>query len=161
MSVNAYQPHVLVLPEDEANRQMANGFVLHAHLKPRNIQILPPSGGWGKVLNSFVNDHIAGLRKYPHRHLVLLIDFDGHVEERRDHFVAQFPPDVRERVFLLGTSSEPEPLKKSHGNSLEAIGKQLATECERDETELWAHRLLAHNAAERQRLNAKVKAILF
>jgi hypothetical protein len=161
MSVNVYQPHVLVLPEDDANRQMANGFVLHAHLKQRNIQILPPSGGWGKVLASFVNDHIAGLRKYPHRHLVLLIDFDDHVDERREHFVAQFPPDVRERVFLLGTSSEPEPLKKSHGNSLEAIGKQLATECERDETELWAHRLLAHNAAERQRLNAKVKAILF
>lgn len=103
MSVNAYQPHVLVLPEDDANRQMANGFVLHAHLKQHNIQILPPSGGWGKVLASFVSEHIAGLRKYPHRHLVLLIDFDDHVDARREHFVAQFPTDVRERVFLLGT----------------------------------------------------------
>lgn len=28
MSVNRYQPHVLVLPEDDANRQLANGFVL-------------------------------------------------------------------------------------------------------------------------------------
>jgi hypothetical protein len=28
MSVNKYLPHVLVLPEDDANRQMANGFFL-------------------------------------------------------------------------------------------------------------------------------------
>ena len=28
MSVNKYQPHVLVLPEDDANRQLANGFLL-------------------------------------------------------------------------------------------------------------------------------------
>jgi hypothetical protein len=26
--VNRYLPHVLVLPEDDANRQIANGFVL-------------------------------------------------------------------------------------------------------------------------------------
>jgi hypothetical protein len=28
MSVNKYHPHVLVLPEDDANRQLANGFLL-------------------------------------------------------------------------------------------------------------------------------------
>lgn len=28
MSVNKYKPHVLVLPEDDANRQLANGFLL-------------------------------------------------------------------------------------------------------------------------------------
>jgi len=28
MSVNGHLPHVLVLPEDDANRQLANGFVL-------------------------------------------------------------------------------------------------------------------------------------
>ena len=28
MSVNRHQPHVFVLPEDDANRQMAIGFIL-------------------------------------------------------------------------------------------------------------------------------------
>jgi len=27
MSPNQYQPHILVLPEDDANRQIANGFI--------------------------------------------------------------------------------------------------------------------------------------
>jgi len=39
MSVNVYKPHVLVLPEDDADRQIATGFLLDPSLKPRNIQI--------------------------------------------------------------------------------------------------------------------------
>lgn len=161
MSVNVYKLHVLVLPEDAANRQIANGFLLDPSLKLRNIQILTPSGGWGKVLDSFINDHVIGLRKYPLRYLVLLIDFDDNVDARRAQFLERFPDDVSDRVFLLGTSSEPEPLRMQCGDSLENIGKQLAGECCRDETDLWNHSLLAHNAGVRQLLNAKVKSILF
>jgi hypothetical protein len=90
---NKHKPHVIVLPEDDANRQIANGFLLDPSIKPRNIQVLNPAGGWGKVLDSFLEDHVAGLRKWPQRHL--------------------------------------------------------------------HHPLLAHNAAERARLNTKVKSILF
>ncbi len=161
MSVNVYKPHVLVLPEDDADRQIANGFLLDPSIKQRNIQVLPPAGGWGKVLDSFVEDHVANLRKFTFRHLVLLIDFDHHVEERQTLFLERFPADVKDRVFLLGTQSEPEPLRKECGDSLENIGKALAAECFQDETNLWAHSLLAHNAAERGRLNTKVKSILF
>lgn len=28
MSTNKFQPHVLIFPEDDANRQIANGFLL-------------------------------------------------------------------------------------------------------------------------------------
>jgi len=31
MSINKYEPHLLVLPEDDANRKIANGFILHCH----------------------------------------------------------------------------------------------------------------------------------
>lgn len=161
MSVNNHKPHVIVLPEDDANRQIANGFLLDPSIKLRNIQVLNPAGGWGKVLDRFLDDHVAELRKWPQRHLVLLIDFDGVVDSRTEQFASQFPEDVRDRVFLLGTQGEPEPLRKQYGDSLESIGKALATECYRDETKLWNHPLLAHNAAERMRLNAKVKPILF
>lgn len=88
---NKHKPHVIVLPEDDANRQIANGFLLDPSIK----------------------------------------------------------------------QGEPEPLRKQCGDSLENIGKALAAECYRDETSLWHHPLLAHNAAERARLNTKVKSILF
>ena len=45
MSVNKYRPHVYVLSEDDANRQIANGFLLHPDLLARNIQALPEVGG--------------------------------------------------------------------------------------------------------------------
>jgi hypothetical protein len=161
VSVNIHKPHVIVLPEDDANRQIANGFLLDPSIKLRNIQVLNPAGGWGKVLDSFLEDHVADLRKWPQRHLVLLIDFDDLVDSRTEQFVSQFPPDVRDRIFLLGTQGEPEPLRKQCGDSLENIGKALAAECYRNESHLWNHELLAHNESERLRLNAKVKSILF
>ncbi len=59
MSINKYKRHILVLPEDDANRQIANGFLLDPNLDVRAIQILPPSGGWKKVLNSFMDNHLS------------------------------------------------------------------------------------------------------
>ena len=53
MSVNKYMPHVLVLPEDDANRQLANGFQLDESLATRKMQILEEAGGWQEVLHCF------------------------------------------------------------------------------------------------------------
>ncbi|MDP2431356.1 MAG: hypothetical protein Q8O33_04945 [Pseudomonadota bacterium] len=161
MGINAYKPHVLVLVEDNANRDIANGFLLDPNVKARNIQVLSSSGGWSKVREDFLKTHVDGLRKYQNRYLVLLIDFDGKVTDRMAYFRQGIPDDVQDRVYLLGTRNEPEPLKKQYGDSLENIGKALAAECFRDETKLWAHDLLAHNENERKRLNERVKSILF
>jgi hypothetical protein len=43
--INKYQPHVIVLPEDDANRQIGNGFLQVPSLQARRIQILPEAGG--------------------------------------------------------------------------------------------------------------------
>lgn len=161
MSVNNHRPHVLVLPEDEANEELVNGFLLDPSIKLRSIQVLPCAGGWSKVLDSFVANHIAGLRQFKDRHLVLLVDFDDHVKERTALFIAAIPLDVADRVFLLGPKTEPEPLRKQLGVSREHIGKTLAAECLHDEDTTWQHNLLVHNATERARLNDKVKGILF
>lgn len=161
MSVNVYRPHVLVLAEDDANRQIANGFLLDPNIKTRNIQVLPSVGGWGKVLESFVSDHVDKLRQYSSRHLVLLIDFDGRIDDRKRLFFDGFPEDVRDRVFLLGTSSEPEPLRADCGKSLEEIGKSLAEECFHKNSTLWLHPLLVHNSSERQRMTDNVSEIIF
>lgn len=37
MSINKFRPHIHVLPEDEANRQIATGFLLGSHLNERVI----------------------------------------------------------------------------------------------------------------------------
>ena len=66
MSVNKYQPHVLVLPEDDANRQLANGFHLQvAWTRQRQMQVLPVAGGWNEVLNLFKSEHVLEMDRCP------------------------------------------------------------------------------------------------
>ncbi len=94
MSVNRYQPHVLVLPEDDANRQLANGFVLDLDAAVlTRIQVLEEVGGWHEVLNHLQSDHIADMNRYTNRFIVLLIDFDrnsGRLDDARNEFLSPF-----------------------------------------------------------------------
>jgi hypothetical protein len=48
MSLNKHKPHLIVLPEDDANRQIANGFINSSNVNQRAIQVLPPVGGLEK-----------------------------------------------------------------------------------------------------------------
>ncbi len=164
MSVNHYKDHLLILPEDDANRQLANGFLKDPALNLRRVQVLPIAGGWSKVRDTFIAAHVAQLKKYPLRHLVLLIDFDEQVEERTRIFKNLFSDlssNEYERVYLLGTRTEPEPLRKSCGISLEKIGEQLARDCAVGKSGLWQHEFLEHNQTELGRLESRVKPFLF
>lgn len=161
MSVNNHKPHVVILPEDDADRQIVNGFLLDPSLKARNVQVLNPSGGWARVLDSFKNDHINDLRQYPDRHFVMVIDFDTQGDSRRERFERAIPEDLRDRVYLLGSSQTPEALKNACRCSFESIGKQLAEACYSNTEGLWSQEMLADNQTERSRLNGAVKSILF
>jgi hypothetical protein len=159
MSVNKYLPHVLVLPEDDANRQLANGFSLELSLATRRLQILEEAGGWQEVLNRFKTDHLQEMDRYAGRFMVLLIDFDGR-EDRLNTVKAAIPDRLKERVFVLGAWHEPEELRVNLG-SYETIGLAMARDC-RDNTDVtWAHVLLGHNAGELERLRKHVRPILF
>jgi hypothetical protein len=162
MSINKYHKHILVLPEDDANRQIANGFLLDSNLNERTIQILPPAGGWTKVINSFKNTHISGMYQYHDRMMLLLIDFDLD-DKRLSHLKKEIPDDLKERVFILGTLSEPEELKKNMANlkTFEAIGKALAQDCVNKTDKVWQHTLLKHNRNELDRMISSVKPFLF
>jgi len=161
MSVNRNKPHLLVLPEDDANRQIANGFVLNQRINNRALQILNVAGGWGKVLDKFLGDHLTGMHNYPHRHMLLLLDFDDDEVNRRQLVISKIPVQLLQRVFALGVKSEPERLKTDSGKSYEQIGAVLAEECAAESTVLWSHHLLMHNQAELARLTANVKPFLF
>ncbi|MEI7867473.1 MAG: hypothetical protein WCI11_06245 [Candidatus Methylumidiphilus sp.] len=160
MSVNKYKPHVLVLPEDDADRQIANGFCTELGVNHRNIQILPEVGGWKIVVEVFTKVHALEMRKLPYRSVVLLIDFDGHIN-RLDEVRQQIPEELNNRVFILGVLSEPEELKKSTGKSFEYIGRELAHNCVNGKDGLWEHDLLKHNNSELERMIKLVKSFLF
>jgi hypothetical protein len=158
MSVNKFHPHILVLPEDDANSELANSF--HMEISSiRQMQVLPAAGGWNEVLNQFESDHIAGIDLYQNRYMVLLIDCDGQ-EDRLDNARRRIPEHMRDRVFILGVLIEPEALRQDLG-SLETIGMNLAKDCREETDATWNHHLLQHNAIELARLRQGVGEILF
>jgi hypothetical protein len=128
MSVNKFEPHLLVLPEDDANRQLVNGFITSPNLNIRAIQVLPVAGGWEIAVRNFLNEEVQKLRTYNQRRFLLLIDFDGD-SERRNEVSNQIPEDISERVFVLGVLTEPERLRVMLGMNYEKIGASLANEC--------------------------------
>ena len=160
MSVNKHQPHVLVLPEDDANRQLAYGFRLDHYLLDWKIQVLEEAGGWTNVLKRFKKDLIVGMNRYSGRFVVLLIDFDNHVERLSDA-KAQIPAHLIERVFILGALSQPEGLRQANLGSYEDIGLAMAKDCREGTDGIWGHELLQHNASELARLRERIRPILF
>jgi hypothetical protein len=159
MKVNKYLPHLLVLPEDDANRQLANGFLLDPSLSDQNIDVLDVAGGWRKVLETFRSQHIREMDVYRNRFMVLLIDFDGQ-RERLGMAKADVPPHLNDRVFILGVLTEPERLRASLG-TYETIGRAVAKDCHHGTDATWDHPLLQHNASEVERLRRHVRPILF
>lgn len=157
MSVNKYRPHILVLPEDDANRQIANGFVNNPNVDQLAIQVLPIAGGWEKVVDY---NYASGMRQFPKRMIILLIDFD--LRENRFNYVEKrIPNDLKNRVFVLGVGDEPEKLKSFTGLSFEKIGEKLAQDCADNTNNLWGHEFLKHNEAELERLRQEVRPFLF
>ncbi|MBE9197820.1 MULTISPECIES: hypothetical protein [unclassified Nodularia (in: cyanobacteria)] len=160
MSINKNKPHLFILPEDDDNKDIANGFLLDLNLNHRAIQVLPVAGGWMKVVDKFKNDHIKPMRDYPHRNIVLIIDFDG--SKDRFSYVENFiPDDIKNRVFILGVKLEPKDLRRDTQKTCEAIGEALAKDCAENKNELWGHPLLIHNHTELERMIVSVKPFLF
>lgn len=161
MSTNNYKPHLHVLPEDDANRQIANGFLLNPHLNERTIQVLPIVGGWKKVLDEFKSVHAREMKKYLERRIVLIIDFDNKAE-RLNYVKNEIPEELSDRVFVLGVLSNPEKLNtKLNKKGLENIGISLSQDCSDNTRKVWGHDLLKHNQIELERMVASVKPFLF
>lgn len=159
MSFNKYLPHVLVLPEDDANLRLANEFHLQIN-QLRQMQLLPVAEGWVNVLDLFANVHVREMERDPLRFMILLIDFDG-AGNRLQLAKARIPQALVDRVFVLGVWSEPERLRAAEG-SYKDIGFGMAEDCRRGTNETWGKPLLQHNAGELARLRRHVvPTILF
>lgn len=158
MSVNKNRPHLIVIPEDYANREIANGFSLAR--ETRQIQILNESRGWSKVVDQFLDAQPGLMRKFKDRYVMLLIDFDESAE-RRESIRNRIPEDISDRVFIVGTWSEPENLKRAGLGTFEQIGSKAANECGLiDENSIWMHDLLRHNLEDLANLKALAGSFL-
>jgi hypothetical protein len=163
MSANKDKPHLIIMPEDGANRQIANGFEKSGDFGNR-MQILQPSGGWSSVVSDFNKNESSRMIKYPERRVLLLIDFDNKENRFTNRFAevqSMIPSNLIHRVFILGSFYEPEDLKRATKLSFEKIGTALATECLHKTTTLWNHPHLQHNQPELQRMIRDVRPFLF
>ncbi len=160
--INRYKKHIILLPEDEDNIQIANGFLVHPNLKERAIQVMGPCRGWKKVVEVFTEEYaLEMMGKYSDRMIVLLMDFDNNYENRLCYVKDQIPEELKARVFVLGVLSEPRNLKTDINKSYEEIGEALAKDCPDNTNELWGHTLLKHNKGELDRMASSVKPLLF
>jgi len=160
LSVNRYDSHVLLLPEDDAIRQIVNGFLLDSAVRLNRVQVMTPSRGWKRVLEDFLSNYATNMARYDRMYVVLLIDLDGDMD-RLEYVSNQIPEEYAPRVFVLGIASESEDLKRKLALSFQEIGTRLAEDCRRNKNDFWGHDLLQGNMPEISRLRKQVTPILF
>jgi len=156
--MNEHREHVYVLSEDQANRQILNGFLNHYGVRRSCVQCPPCSGGWRRVLEQFQAEFAPRMRGNAKCFVILLIDFDQQ-ENRAEQVWTEIEEEIKDRVFLLGAWSEPEKLKGL--GSREGLGIDLAEECRSGVRSKWNHEHLRHNGAELDRLASKIRPFLF
>jgi len=161
MSKDKYQRQVWVLPEDDANRQIAQGFTLEASVKARSIHVLPVARGWPAIRDGFIRQYNSDLLKYSLCSMVVLVDFDDQGTRRLEEILSGVDATLKDRVFVLGAQDEPERLRTALRMTYEQIGKALAKECSDGTRATWEHALLAHNRSELERMAPHVRPILF
>jgi len=160
MSVNSFKPHILILPEDDANRQIFIGFIGNSRINSNIFQILPIANGWTKAMEQLLNNEIPKMRNFSERRIILLIDFDRR-EDRFFLIMEQVPEEFKDRVFVIGVKSDPESLRRSTNKSFEKLGEKLAQDCVDNINDLWNHDLLKHNKIELERMRQSIRPFLF
>lgn len=158
---NKFKEQLIVIPEDDANRDLANGFVrAMSPQKHRNIWIESSAGGWLKAVEACKELDLASRTKWV---VVLLIDFDGKFPARLAEIKADIDSQLHSRVFVLGSADEAETINS--GRKLETTGRELGEACASAAStspgSRWMMKDLAHNAPELTRLCTAVGSLLF
>jgi hypothetical protein len=153
VSVDKYSPHLFILPEDNANRQIANGFAVE--FDERQVQVKNEIGGWRKVVDACVDQYAKIMRDNQNCSMVLLIDFDES-ENRLEYVKRAIPDELIDRVFVIGAKGEPEDLRKARLGTFEEIGIKIAKCCRDGTNDFWNHELLKNNLDELSRLKTAV-----
>lgn len=158
--INRERPHLLILPEDQANREIVNGFFIHSSVDLNRVQVMSNIGGWRNVCNKFEHVYVPKLNANTHCHVAMLVDFDEK-PDRRAYINGFIPATLQDRVFVIGVWSQPEKLKEDTNLTFEEIGRALEEDCPRQPGGLWNHELLRHNSVDVDHLWNTLGVILF
>ena len=149
---NKFKWHIVVVPEDQATRQLGNGLSNAFPSIINRIKLLREAGGWPDAIAT-IND--LKLDKYPKRRVLLIIDLD--LDANRLGFIRSQPEisKYNNRIFILGSFQAVEQLKTVCGdNDLENVGQKLGEDCN-----FWNHPLLTDCRADACRLKAEIETI--
>ena len=113
-----------------------------------------------KVVDKFKEEYVPSMQKFQERRVVLIVDCDNDVE-RLQRIEDEIPPELSERVFVLGVLSNAEDLKRHIGLSYEKIGLLLAQDCASDTRTTWSHELLNVSQKQLDRMLQLVRPFLF
>lgn len=158
MSVNRERLHLIIVPEDDACRQLVNGFFLVAD--HGQVRVSTVAGGWRRAVDVLLDTYVPYLERNDNGHVLIVVDFDDD-SGRGNAILEKVPTTVRDRVFVLGCLREAEDLKRANLGNYESIGKTLADECKDSRREVWVHELLAHNEPHTAILSQALQATLF
>lgn len=152
MAPNKYKWHLIILPEDDATRQIANGLSDSRDELENAVQVLKECRGWQHTLDDLADQN---LQDYPERRVLLVIDFDK-AEGRLDYIKKnELVQEFHDRVFVIGSKFEAEDLKRALGLKFNKLGEKLGKECS-----AWDTPLLADCKSEICRLKSDMEANL-
>lgn len=157
--VNKFKPHLFIVPEDDADRQIAVGFQMHLEANGR-MQIVDVAGGWLKVVNVIKDEYVPLLNNNPNTHVLGIIDCDKDADRIAEQ-LKTFPAGIRNRIFLLGVNENPQEFKRSTKMHFAQIGEKLADECYKDELDLWNHEMLSYSSIEALRAKNALRELVF
>ncbi len=158
--MNRYIEHLLIVPEDDAIRQIVNGFIADIAISTNRVKVEPNAKGWSKARDSILSEYMPSLTRLQYRYLVVLIDLDddsARLQQVRD----QIPAECKDRMFVLGVASEAEDLRNKLNMTFEEVGRALAEDCRNSTSTVWTHELLSQNSEEIYRLRQSVSPFLF
>lgn len=119
MKINRQQKHVIFFGEDEATRDLAQGFIESAKIDELRCDVWHEFGtGWQSTAEAIERVKMA---HYPLTHLILVIDLDRKGQQHIDYLkneIANSP--FRDRVYVIGGSNDVQALQRdfTKGNSI-------------------------------------------
>lgn len=158
---NKYRQHLDILCEDMINKEVVQGIIeVLDYSSQSRIQFLDIARGWSKCFSRLEHSIADELNLYEGKHLLIVMDFDNDIIGRRTQLkdILDKNPTLANRVFLIGSSSEPEMLKANlnltgHNDD---VGRSLLQDCTEGNT-LWNSKDLNHNLDELIRLKQYTK----
>lgn len=152
MSVNRYEPYLIVLCEDNAYKDIFLGFEISEHPQ---ISLKPVYQGFDDILFQLTNPNSMTskeLKRYNKSYVLALTDadLDSQSESNIKKLKDSIPNEYKDRVFVMGSKYEAENIKRAiiGKGKWKGVSQELEKSCRDENCELWRDEMLNHNMEE-------------